>query len=140
MRIQVRTPFEPRCTLTPFCLRFHGLTLLFFILFLAFYIWQIISFILDIHRLTDMYKFYTYLLKIPDVCLFILIPISSPCSTLSRLTYKPFPGRKLSAALARFAKKIPSLPFLPGTPLLQHTHPPMTRRQPNSTLTISPIV
>ncbi|KAJ3559993.1 hypothetical protein NP233_g11118 [Leucocoprinus birnbaumii] len=46
--------------------KFHGLTLLFFILFLAFYLWQIISFILDIHRLIDMYNFYTYLLKIPD--------------------------------------------------------------------------
>jgi len=59
---------------------------------------------------------------------------------ISRLTYKPFPGQKLSAALARFAKKIPSLPFLPETPLPQHTHPPMTRRQLNSTLTLSPIV
>lgn len=47
--------------------RFSGLSFLFFLLFLAFYIWQIISFILDIHRLIDMYHFYTYLLKIPDV-------------------------------------------------------------------------
>ncbi|KAF9454588.1 APG9-domain-containing protein [Macrolepiota fuliginosa MF-IS2] len=46
--------------------KFSGLTLLFFILFLAFYIWQIISFALDIYRLIDMYNFYTYLLKIPD--------------------------------------------------------------------------
>lgn len=46
--------------------KFHGLALLFFILFLAFYIWQIISFVLDIHRLIDMYNFYTHLLKVPD--------------------------------------------------------------------------
>lgn len=36
-------------------------------LFTAFYIWQIISYVLEIKRLVDMYNFYTYLLKIPDV-------------------------------------------------------------------------
>lgn len=49
--------------------RFSGFTLLFFLLFTAFYIWQIISYVLGIQRLVDMYKFYTYLLKIPDVSL-----------------------------------------------------------------------
>ncbi|KAL0946800.1 hypothetical protein HGRIS_012971 [Hohenbuehelia grisea] len=46
--------------------RFSGFTLLFFILFTAFYIWQIISFALGVMRLVDMYNFYTHLLKIPD--------------------------------------------------------------------------
>ncbi|KAG5645076.1 hypothetical protein DXG03_007166 [Asterophora parasitica] len=46
--------------------RFSGFTLLFFILFIAFYIWQIVAFVLGILRLVDMYSFYTHLLKIPD--------------------------------------------------------------------------
>ncbi|TFK42483.1 putative transmembrane protein [Crucibulum laeve] len=46
--------------------KFSGFTLLFFLLFTAFYIWQIFTFVLGIMRLVDMYKFYTYLLKIPD--------------------------------------------------------------------------
>ncbi|KAH0583667.1 hypothetical protein H2248_009280 [Termitomyces sp. 'cryptogamus'] len=46
--------------------RFSGFTLLFFILFTAFYIWQIVTFVLGTMRLVDMYKFYTHLLKIPD--------------------------------------------------------------------------
>ncbi|KAG7448093.1 APG9-domain-containing protein [Guyanagaster necrorhizus] len=46
---------------------FSGFTLLFFILFTAFYIWQIALFILGTMRLVDMYNFYTHLLKIPDV-------------------------------------------------------------------------
>jgi hypothetical protein len=36
-------------------------------LFCAFYVWQIASFVLGIMRLVDMYHFYTYLLQIPDV-------------------------------------------------------------------------
>lgn len=47
--------------------RFSGFTLLFFLLFTAFYIWQIIAYAVGIMRLVDMYNFYTYLLKIPDV-------------------------------------------------------------------------
>ncbi|KAG6844926.1 hypothetical protein H0H87_002410 [Tephrocybe sp. NHM501043] len=46
--------------------RFSGFTLLFFILFTAFYIWQIVAFVLGTMRLVDMYNFYTHLLKIPD--------------------------------------------------------------------------
>ncbi|KAG6814581.1 hypothetical protein H0H92_000110 [Tricholoma furcatifolium] len=46
--------------------RFSGFTLLFFVLFTAFYIWQIVSFVLGTMRLVDMYNFYTHLLKIPD--------------------------------------------------------------------------
>ncbi|KAF7295466.1 hypothetical protein MIND_01086400 [Mycena indigotica] len=46
--------------------RFSGFTLLFFILFIAFYVWQIVAFVLSIFRLVDMYNFYTHLLKIPD--------------------------------------------------------------------------
>jgi len=47
--------------------RFSGFTLLFFLLFTAFYIWQIVSYALGVRRLVDMYNFYTHLLKIPDV-------------------------------------------------------------------------
>ncbi|KIJ69103.1 hypothetical protein HYDPIDRAFT_36195 [Hydnomerulius pinastri MD-312] len=46
--------------------KFSGFTLLFFLLFTAFYIWQIISFVFEVMRLVDMYNFYTYLLRIPD--------------------------------------------------------------------------
>lgn len=86
--------------------RFHGLTLLFFILFLTFYIWQIVSFILDIHRLIDMYNFYTHLLKIPDVRTYHLLPSPSPADLLttgrhpnnflarSRPTHRSNPRRK----------------------------------------------
>ena len=56
--------------------RFHGFTFLFFTLFTAFYIWQIVSFVLGIMRLVDMYNFYTHLLRIPDVCLFFFPPRS----------------------------------------------------------------
>ena len=44
-----------------------GVTLLFFLLFGAFYVMRIITFVLEVMRLVDMYRFYTYLLKIPDV-------------------------------------------------------------------------
>ncbi|THU88587.1 putative transmembrane protein [Dendrothele bispora CBS 962.96] len=46
--------------------KFSGFTFLFFILFTAFYVWQIVSFVLGVKRLVDMYNFYTHLLKIPD--------------------------------------------------------------------------
>ncbi|KAJ7219579.1 putative transmembrane protein [Mycena pura] len=46
--------------------KFSGFTLLFFILFIAFYAWQIVAFVLSVFRLVDMYNFYTHLLKIPD--------------------------------------------------------------------------
>ena len=42
-------------------------TLLLFISFCAFYVWQIVLFVLSIMRLVDIYHFYTYLLQIPDV-------------------------------------------------------------------------
>lgn len=48
-------------------IRFSGFTLLFFVLFSAFYVWQILTFVLGIRKLIDMYNFYTYLLRIPDV-------------------------------------------------------------------------
>ncbi|KAG2157500.1 putative transmembrane protein [Suillus clintonianus] len=46
--------------------KFSGFTLLFFLLFAAFYVWQIISFVFEVMRLVNMYKFYTYLLRVPD--------------------------------------------------------------------------
>lgn len=55
--------------------RFSGFTLLFFLLFAAFYVWQIISFIFEIMRLVNMYKFYTYLLRVPDVRTFQSLPL-----------------------------------------------------------------
>ncbi|KAF7338046.1 Autophagy-related protein 9 [Mycena venus] len=45
---------------------FSGFTLLFWILFMAFYVWQIAAFVMSIFRLVDMYNFFTHLLKIPD--------------------------------------------------------------------------
>ncbi|KAF8643869.1 hypothetical protein AX16_008885 [Volvariella volvacea WC 439] len=47
-------------------LRFSGFTLLFFILFTAFYVWQLVEFWFGLRRLNVLYNFYTYLLKIPD--------------------------------------------------------------------------
>ncbi|KDR81708.1 hypothetical protein GALMADRAFT_239851 [Galerina marginata CBS 339.88] len=53
--------------IVPHCVsRFSGFTFLFFLLFTAFYVWQIISFVMGVQRLVHMYNFYTYLLKIPD--------------------------------------------------------------------------
>ncbi|KAF9264131.1 APG9-domain-containing protein [Marasmius fiardii PR-910] len=46
--------------------RFSGFTFLFFMLFTAFYIWEIITFVISLRRLVDMYNFYTHLLKVPD--------------------------------------------------------------------------
>ncbi|KAG9318602.1 autophagy protein Apg9-domain-containing protein [Chiua virens] len=46
--------------------KFSGVTLLFFLLFTAFYVWQVVSFAMDVLRLVDMYRFYTHLLHIPD--------------------------------------------------------------------------
>ncbi|KIL69852.1 hypothetical protein M378DRAFT_184229 [Amanita muscaria Koide BX008] len=46
--------------------RFSGFTLFLFLLFTAFYIWQIVNFISSIRRLVVLYNFYTHLLKIPD--------------------------------------------------------------------------
>jgi hypothetical protein len=55
---------------------FSGFTLIFWILFVAFYVWQIASFVLSIFRLVDMYNFFTHLLKIPDVrTRFVLKPL-----------------------------------------------------------------
>lgn len=47
--------------------RFSGFTFMFFLFFGAFYIWQIVSYVLGVMRLVDMYHFYTHLLGIPDV-------------------------------------------------------------------------
>ncbi|KAH9852710.1 APG9-domain-containing protein [Lenzites betulinus] len=46
--------------------RFSGFTLLFFMLFTAFFAWQLASYALSMIRLLDMYRFYTHLLNIPD--------------------------------------------------------------------------
>ncbi|KIY50798.1 APG9-domain-containing protein, partial [Fistulina hepatica ATCC 64428] len=46
--------------------RFSGFTLVFFLFFSAFYVWQIVIFVMGIVRLIDMYNFYTHLLKIPN--------------------------------------------------------------------------
>ncbi|KAI0647440.1 APG9-domain-containing protein [Trametes meyenii] len=46
--------------------RFSGFTLIFFMLFTAFFLWQLVSYVLSMMRLVDMYRFYTYLLHIPD--------------------------------------------------------------------------
>ncbi|OCH93860.1 APG9-domain-containing protein [Obba rivulosa] len=46
--------------------RFSGFSFLLFVLFAAFFAWQLVSFVLSIRRLVDMYHFYTHLLHIPD--------------------------------------------------------------------------
>ncbi|KAJ6525751.1 autophagy protein Apg9-domain-containing protein [Mycena capillaripes] len=66
-RIQHETSMKLSDVVVSRCVsRFSGFTLLFFILFIAFYVWQIVSFVLSIFRLVDMYNFFTHLLKIPD--------------------------------------------------------------------------
>ena len=47
--------------------RLSGGTILFFLIFFAYYISQIISYVFEVMRLVDMYRFYTHLLRIPDV-------------------------------------------------------------------------
>lgn len=44
-------------------------TILFFIIFTAYYTAQIVSYVFEVMRLVDMYRFYTHLLRIPDVSL-----------------------------------------------------------------------
>ncbi|EKM55276.1 uncharacterized protein PHACADRAFT_95774 [Phanerochaete carnosa HHB-10118-sp] len=46
--------------------RFSGFTLLLFMLFVAFFLWQFLAYVMSVIRLMDMYSFYTYLLRIPD--------------------------------------------------------------------------
>ncbi|KAI6127755.1 putative transmembrane protein [Pisolithus croceorrhizus] len=46
--------------------KISGFMLFVFLLFAAFYAWQIIAFVFDVMRLADMYSFYTHLLRIPD--------------------------------------------------------------------------
>lgn len=48
---------------------FSGFTLLFFLCFTLYYVGQVIHFVRGISRLVAMYRFYTYLLDIPDVSL-----------------------------------------------------------------------
>lgn len=47
--------------------RFSGFTLLLFMLFATFFVWQLAAYVLSVIRLVDMYRFYTHLLHIPDV-------------------------------------------------------------------------
>lgn len=80
--------------------RFSGFTLLFFILFIVFYVWQVFTFAVGVMRLVDMYNFYTYLLKIPnvrtsDTSLVCFILTDAP---YTRKTSKPYPGRRLFVA------------------------------------------
>lgn len=60
----------PSTSISP---RFSGFTFLFFLLFTTFFLWQIISYVLSIMRLMDMYRFYTHLLHIPDVRSFLYL-------------------------------------------------------------------
>ncbi len=47
--------------------RFSGAAFTFYILFGTYYLTQVASFVFEVIRLLDMYRFYTYLLGIPDV-------------------------------------------------------------------------
>ncbi|KAF8623500.1 hypothetical protein AX15_006283 [Amanita polypyramis BW_CC] len=67
-RIRLESSTRLADVVVPRCVsRFSGFTLLLFLLFSAFYAWQIFNFVTSIRRLVDMYNFYTHLLKIPDV-------------------------------------------------------------------------
>ncbi|EJD05712.1 APG9-domain-containing protein [Fomitiporia mediterranea MF3/22] len=46
--------------------RLSGMTVIFFMFFGAYYTLQIVSYVFEIMRLVDMYRFYTYLLGVPD--------------------------------------------------------------------------
>ncbi|KAF8311594.1 APG9-domain-containing protein [Clavulina sp. PMI_390] len=53
--------------IVPHCVsRFSGFSLIFFLSFGTFYLWNIFTFAVGMRRLLDMYRFYTYLLDIPD--------------------------------------------------------------------------
>src|SRR5258708_2035909 len=97
---------------------FSGFSHLFFLLFCAFYVWQIAMFVLSTMRLVDMYHFYTYLLQIPDVRLPHLPPACHLSTLFSRKTSRPSPGPKLSDALELSATLIHS----PNSPRRLHVH------------------
>lgn len=61
-------------------------------LFTAFFAWQIITYALGILRLVDMYRFYTYLLHIPDVS--AASSHSALVLSIFRKTSRPFLGQK----------------------------------------------
>jgi autophagy-related protein 9 len=52
--------------------RFSGFTLFAFLAFAIYYIWQIIAFVSSIRGLLTIHRFYTHLLGVPDVRLFLL--------------------------------------------------------------------
>ena len=43
-------------------------------LFITFFAWQLVAYVMSIARLVDMYNFYTYLLRIPDVSSHLYVP------------------------------------------------------------------
>lgn len=59
-----------------------GFTLMPILLFGAYYVMRLITYVLEVMRLVDMYRFYTHLLRIPDVC---MISITIPPSLAERL-------------------------------------------------------
>lgn len=63
-----------QCIVLTMLPRFSGLSRMFFLLFIAFYIWQIFTYVMGVLRLVDMYNFYTHLLNIPDVSLLQPLP------------------------------------------------------------------
>jgi hypothetical protein len=89
--------------------RFSGFTLIFFILFGAFYAWQIATFLLGIPRLMRMYRFYTHLLNVPNVsACHPAPPPPIPDGVTLRKTYKPSRGQKLFDVSVPFETRIPS--------------------------------
>lgn len=68
-RFQLHTTLHLSDVLVDHCVsEFTGFSFLFFLFFCAFWIWNLVTFAFGILRLLDMYRFYTYLLGIPDVC------------------------------------------------------------------------
>lgn len=67
---------------------------MFFMFFGAYYALQIISYVFEVMRLVDMYRFYTYLLGIPDVRPLVL-------ADLTYLSRSVSPGRYSNDFVAR---------------------------------------
>ena len=79
--------------------------MLFIIAVSIFYIFQLFSFALSLPRLLEIYRFYTYLLGIPDVSL--NHSTKAFALTQDRRTFKPFLGQRSSDSLATFASITP---------------------------------
>lgn len=75
--------------------------MLFIITVTAYYVFRLIEFALSLPKLIEMYRFYTYLLGIPDVSTL------SDQTLIPRPTSKPYLGRRLFALLGTSGSTTP---------------------------------